>query len=205
MPTSLVEGNSLLAVDIGAVNTRAAYFDVVEGRYRFIGMGQSPTTWGAPVRNTMLGLQLALENLQNLIGKPLMDDEGRLLIPSQPDGSGVDSMVSTLSVGPAIKTLLVGLLPEVSLKSIESLAQTTHTQIVDSISLNDKRRPDEQVDAIVRCSPELVLIAGGVDGGASESIQKILEIIGIAAYLMPESKRPAVCANLPQRPPRAGS
>ncbi len=110
MPTSLVEGNSLLAIDIGAVNTRAAYFDVVEGGYRFIALGQSPTTTGAVVRNIMIGVQLAIENLQTLLGKPLMDDEGRLLIPSQPDGSGVDSMLTTLSVGPAIKTLLVGLL-----------------------------------------------------------------------------------------------
>ena len=192
MPTSLIEGNSLMAIDIGAVNTRAAYFDVVEGRYRFIGMGQSPTTSNAPVRNAMLGVQLAIENLQTIIGKPLMDDEGRLTIPSQPDGSGVDSMVTTLSLGPVIKTMVVGLLPEVSGRSIEKLAQTTYTRVVDSLKLNDPRRIDEQVDAIVRYSPELVLIAGGVDGGASNSIQKLLEVIGLGSYLLPESKRPAV-------------
>ncbi len=192
MPTSLVEGNSLLAIDIGAVNTRAAFFDVVEGRYRFIGMGQSPTTSNAPVRNAMFGVQLAIENLQTMIGRSLMDDEGQLTIPSNPDGSGVDSMVTTLSLGPIIKTLIVGLLPDVSLKSIESLAQTTYTRIVDSIKLNDSRNTGEQVDAIVRYSPELVLIAGGVDGGATHSIQKILEIIGLGAYLLPESKRPVV-------------
>ncbi len=192
MPTSLIEGNSILAVDIGAVNTRATYFDVVEGRYRFIGMGQSPTTSNPPVRNAMLGVQLAIENLQTLIGKPLMDDEGRLTIPSQPDGSGMDSMVTTLSLGSAIKALIVGLLPDVSLKSVESLAQTTYIRVVDSINLNDPRHIDEQVDDIVRHSPELVLIAGGMDGGASHSTQKILEIIGLAAYLLPETKRPAV-------------
>ena len=181
-----------MAIDIGAVNTRAAYFDVVEGRYRFIGMGQSPTTSNAPVRNTMLGVQLAIENLQTIIGKPLMDDEGTLMIPTQPDGSGVDSMVTTLSLGPAIKTLIVGLLPEVSGKSVESLARTTYTRVVDSLNLNDPRRIDEQVDAIVRYSPELVLIAGGVDGGAANSIQKLLEVIGLGTYLLPESKRPVV-------------
>lgn len=192
MPTSLVEGNSLLAVDIGAVTTRAAYFDVVEGHYRFIAMGQSPTTCDAPMKNVALGAQLAIENLQSLIGKPLIDNEGRLTMPSQPDGIGVDSMVTTISAGPAIKTLVVGLLAEVSLRSIESLAQTTYTRIVDVLGLNDQRRPDQQVDAIVRYSPELVLIAGGVDGGATSSIQKVLEIIGLAAYLLPEAKRPAV-------------
>src|SRR5688572_20451291 len=192
MPTSLVEGNSLLAVDIGAVTTRAAYFDVVEGRYLFIAMGESPTTANAPMKNVALGVQLAIENLQSVIGKPLIDSEGRLTMPSQPDGIGVDSMVTTISVGPAIKTLVVGLLADVSLRSIEALAQTTYTRIIDTISLNDQRRPDQQVDAIVRYSPELILIAGGVDGGATSSIQKVLEIIGLAAYLLPEAKRPAV-------------
>jgi hypothetical protein len=192
MPTSIVEGNSLLAVDIGAVNTRAAYFDVVEGGYRFIGMGQALTTAGAPTKNVAIGLQMAIENLQNLIGKALIDNDGRLTMPSQPDGLGVDNLVTTISAGPAVKTLIVGLLPEVSLKSVETLAQSTYTRIIDSIGLNDQRDPDEQVDAIVRLAPELVLIAGGVDGGATFSIQKILEILGLAAYLLPDAKRPAV-------------
>ncbi len=181
-----------MAIEIGAINTRAAYFDVVEGRYRFIGVGQSPTTSNAPVHNAMIGVQLAIENLQNLIGKPLMDEEGRLIIPSLPDGSGVDNMVGTLSVGAAIKTLVVGLLPDVSGKSIESLAQTSYTQIVDSLKLNDPRHMDEQVNAIVQYSPELVLIAGGVDGGASNSILKLLEVIGLGIYLLPDAKRPVV-------------
>lgn len=192
MPTSLVEGNSLLAIDIGAVTTRAAYFDVVEGHYRFIAMGQSQTTSAAPLKNVLLGVQMAIGNLQLLLGKPLIDNEGRLTMPSQPDGIGVDSMVTTISAGPAIKTLVVGLLAEVSLKSIESLAQTTYTRIIDTIGLNDPRRSDQQVDSIVRNTPELVLMAGGMDGGATSSVQKTLEIIGLAAYLLPEAKRPAV-------------
>lgn len=192
MPTSIVEGKSLLAVDIGAVNTRAAYFDVIEGGYRFVGMGQSATTAQPPVRNTMIGIQLAIENLQSMIGKALMNDDGGLIIPSQPDGPGVDHMVTTLSAGPAIKTLLVGLLPDVSLRSIESLAQTTYTRVVDTLKLNDPRRADDQVDAIVRYNPELVLIAGGVDDGATHSIQKILDLLGLGIYLLPEANRPEV-------------
>jgi hypothetical protein len=192
MPASLVDGNSLLAVDVGAVTTRAAYFDIVEGQYRFIGMGQCPTTNFGASRNIVLGVQLAVEHLQNLIGKQLMDDEGRLLIPSQPDGTGVDGMVTTVSAGMPIKTLIVGLLPEVSLKSIEKLAHTTYTRVVDGISLNDTRRLDEQVNAINRHSPELVLIAGGVDGGATYSINNLIEMVGLSAYLMPEGQRPAI-------------
>lgn len=192
MPASLIDGNSLLAVDVGSVTTRAAYFDVVEGQYRFIGMGHCPTTNYGAMRNLVLGVQLAVENLQSLTGKQLMDDEGRLLIPSQPDGSGVDGMVTTFSVGAPLKTLVVGLLPEVSLKSVEKLAQASYARVVDSISLNDPRRLDEQVNAIIRHSPDLVLIAGGVDGGASKSINNLIETIGLSAYLLPDGQRPAM-------------
>jgi ribulose kinase len=109
MPVSLVEGNSLLALDIGSVTTRAAYFDVVEGQYRFIGLGQSPTTLEAPARNIAFGVQAAIEALQTAIGRQLVDENGQLVLPSQPNGTGVDSLCATVSAGEVLKTVLVGL------------------------------------------------------------------------------------------------
>ncbi len=192
MPISLVEGNSLLAVDIGSVNTRVAFFDVVEGKYRFIAMGQARTTANAPTRNVIIGVQHAIQDLQNLIGRTIIDADGRLVIPSQQDGIGVDNLAATVSAGATIRTVVIGLLPDVSLKSVENLAQTTYARVVDTISMNDTRSMNEQIDAIVRYSPELVLVAGGTDGGATQSLEKLLEVLGLAAYLLPESKRPAV-------------
>ncbi|MDX9993000.1 MAG: glutamate mutase L [Anaerolineales bacterium] len=192
MPVSLVEGNSLLAIDIGSVTTRAAYFDVVEGQYRFIGMGSSPTTLAAPDSNVAVGMQAAIESLQFMIDKPLLDENGHLAIPSQPDGIGVDSLCATISAGEALKAVLIGLLPDVSLKSIEKIAQGAGIQIVESFNTNDSRNINEQLDAIFKSSPDLVLIAGGTDGGATYSIQKFLELVGLASYLLPESRRPAL-------------
>jgi hypothetical protein len=37
-----------------------------------------------------------------------------------------------------------------------------------------------------------VILAGGTDGGASRSMLKIIEAVGLACYLMPEEKRPMV-------------
>src|SRR4029078_12872385 len=39
---------------------------------------------------------------------------------------------------------------------------------------------------------DLVVLAGGTDGGASRSIQTMLEAIGLACYLMPLEKRSMV-------------
>lgn len=181
-----------MAIEIGTVNTRAAYFDVIDGSYRFVGMGQIPTTADAPVRNAMIGVQFAIKNLQAVIGKPLMDDEDRLICPAQADGSGVDVIVTTISCGPVVKTMLVGLLADVSLRSVENLALSINTQVVDRIKLDDSRRVEEQVDDFLNKKPDVVLIAGGLNGGSTQFIQKILETIGIAIYLLHTSERPMI-------------
>lgn len=192
MPSSLVDGNSLLAVDVGAANTRAVLFDVVEGEYRFIASGIAPSTAEAPFKDVIEGVRNAVANLQSVLGRNLLDASRGLITPSQANGSGVDGLVVTLSAGSTIKTVIVGLLKDVSLESARRLTSSTYARVVDTIALNDMRKPEQKIDSILRLRPDLVVITGGTDGGASRSIQKILEPIGLASFLLPEEKRPSV-------------
>lgn len=192
MPTSLVEGNSLLAVDVGATTTRAVLFDVVEGVYRFVSIGQAPSTAEAPFKDIGLGVRDAIESIQNTTGRVFLDADRNLVVPAQADGSGVDSFAATLSAGPVIRTAIVGLLSDVSLESARRLAETTYTRIVERIGLNDQRQADGQLDDLLRSRPDLIVLTGGTDGGASRSILKMLDLVGLACYLTPPEKRPAV-------------
>ncbi len=192
MPASLVQGDSLLAVDIGGANTRAVLFDVVEGEYRFLAASSAPSTAEAPVKDVSEGARNAIASLQTTTGRVLLDGERRLITPSQPDGTGVDTFVATISAGPALKTVIVGLLQDVSLESARRLAETTYSRVVDSIGINDHRKPDQQIDRLMRLQPDVVIITGGTDGGASRSIQKMLEPVGLSSYLLAPEKRPAV-------------
>ena len=192
MTSSLVDGNSILAVDVGAANTREVMFDVVEGEYRFVASGTAPSTAEAPFKDVSEGARNAIVNLQTILGKSLLDASRGLITPSQANGSGVDALVVTLSAGAAIRTVVVGLLKDVSLESARRLTESTYARIVETIGLNDPRKPDEQIDSVMRARPDLVVITGGTDGGASRSIQKLLEPIGLASFLLPQEKRPAV-------------
>jgi hypothetical protein len=193
MPASVVQTESILGIDVGAAVTRAVLFDVVEGQYRFVAVGQAPSTAEAPFKNIGLGVREAIRNLQNVTGSLLLGpNDNNLISPSQPDGSGVDAVVATMSAGPAVKTVVVGLLPDVTLQSARRLAETTYSRIVETLDLSDRRKPDQQLDNIVRSRPDLVILTGGTDGGATRSIQKMLEAVGLACYLMPEEKRPMV-------------
>jgi hypothetical protein len=193
MPASLVQTESILAIDVGATVTRAVLFDVVEGQYRFVASGQAPSTAEAPFKDIGIGVREAITNLQNVTGAILLGPhDNNLIAPAQPDGSGVDAVVATISAGPAVKTVVVGLLSDVSVQSARRLAESTYSRVVDTLDLSDHRRPDQQMDSILRSRPDLVVLAGGTDGGASRSIQKMLEAVGLACYLMPLEKRPMV-------------
>jgi hypothetical protein len=191
MPASLVDADSLLAVDVGTVTTRATFFDVVEGHYRFIACGQAPSTAAAPFKDVSEGVRQAIVNLQTITGRKFLADDHRLIVPTQ-EGTGVDIFAATHSAGAAIKTVIVGLLSEVSVESTQRLARTTYSRVVDTIGLNDPRKPEQQIDAILHLRPDLVLIAGGTDEGATRSVERLIETVGLACYLIPEGKRPAV-------------
>ena len=192
MPASLVQTDSLLAVNIGVAVTRAVFFDVVEGEYRLVASASAPSTTEAPFHDVGEGVRSAINNLQTVTGRTLLNADHRLITPFQPDGSGVDAFVATISAGPALKTALVGLLEDVSLGSALRLAEMTYTRVVDSAGLNDHRLADQKIDALLRLQPDVVIITGGTDGGASRSVHKMLEPVGLAGYLLPQEKRPAV-------------
>ena len=192
MPVSLLQDTSLLAVNVGASSTRAVLFDVVEGQYRFIASGQAPSTAEAPFMDISLGVHQAILNLQSVTGKTFLDQNNQLITPVQADGSGVDVFAATLSAGPLLRAVVVGLLSEVSMQSAQRLAETAYLQVTETFGLNDQRKPDEQIDAVLRARPDVIILAGGTDGGASRSVQKIMESVGLACYLMPEEKRPMI-------------
>jgi len=192
MPTSLVQNESILAIEVGTAVTRAVLFDVVEGQYRFLASGQAPSTAEAPFGDIGIGVREAIKNLQNITGSSLLGQDNDLIAPSQPDGTGVDAVVAVISAGSVMRTVIVGLLSDVSVQSARRLAESTYTRVVDSLDLSDQRKPDEQLDAILRSRPDLVILSGGTNGGASRSMLKILEAVGLACYLMPVEKRPMV-------------
>jgi hypothetical protein len=180
-----------MAIDVGSATTRATFFDVVEGHYRFIACGQAATTAAAPYKNIAEGVHQAIVNLEAITGRSFLDANLRLIVPSQ-GGKGVDTIAATLSAGPALKTVVVGLLADVSFESALRLASTTYARVVETIGLNDRRKPEEQIDSLLRQRPDLILVAGGTDGGATRAMQRLLETIGLACYLLLADKRPAL-------------
>ncbi|MEE8567669.1 MAG: glutamate mutase L [Anaerolineales bacterium] len=185
---AILDADTLLAVDVGSVNTRANLFDVVDGRYRLIATGRSPSTVGTPVYDISEGVRMALDKVQTITGRRLVDEAEELIMPVTNEGTGVDVLVATATAGSKVRTILVGLMPGVSLQSIRRLAASSYLEIVGEIGLMDRRREEERIDLIVGARPDLILMAGGTDGGASDSVLQLVETVGVAANLLPGGK-----------------
>lgn len=192
MATSVVDPETLLAIDIGSVHTRAVLFDVVEGRYEVVALGMAPTTAQAPWKDVREGVVQAVEQVQRIVGRALLTAEGELLLGFEGDGGGVDRVVLTLSAGRPLQVICVGALQSISLDSARRLAESTYAEIVRLFHLNDRLRPEERLNQIVLSRPDLILLAGGTDGGAEQSILSLVENVGLAAYLLPAQRKPLV-------------
>jgi hypothetical protein len=192
MAPSSISFDTLLAIDIGETNTRAILFDVVEGSYRFIASGSAPTTIGLPFMNVSEGVRHAMDDLTRISGRRLVGSNERLIMPASGDGAGADAMVIVMSGGPPLSVLITGLLEDVSVESARRLASTTYTKIVDTFSLNDRRKTEARLDAVLELQPDLILVAGGTDGGAGQSTLRMLEPLRLACNLLPAEIRPQI-------------
>jgi hypothetical protein len=191
MSSSIVDAESILAIEVGSVQTRALLLDVVEGQYRFIAAGVSPNTVQAPFNDLSEGVHRAILNLQEISGR-IFFDASTLIIPGQTNGTGVDHLVVVYSAVPDFRMVVTGLLEQVSLESAERLAATTYGRVLEVIGLNDPRRREAQLDAILRAQPHLIILAGGTEMGASRSVMRVAELVLMLCRLLPQDKRPEV-------------
>ncbi len=181
---------SILAVDFGNVLTRGVLIDVVDGVYRLVARAETRSTSGFPVGDVSVALQRVVEQITAVTGRTLVDQNGKIITPEQADRSGVDDFVATASIGRTLRTALVGLVPQVSIASGLRAAAGTYIQIVETLSLDDNRSEEDQLNALVASNPDLIFITGGTEGGAQEPVLGLALVVRLAIKLL--GKKPTV-------------
>jgi hypothetical protein len=120
-------------------------------------------------------------------------------MPATPSGAGVDVFVATTSAGPLARTLLVGLMPGISVASARRLAAACYLDVTGELGLTDRRREDEKLDTIVQARPDLVLIVGGTDGGATQSVMRLVDLVRSGLGLLTDPTPPRIVYSGNQR------
>lgn len=177
--------NSILAVDFGSVHTRAILIDLVEGVYQLVAQAEERTTGGFPIGDVGVGFRRVAQQLTADTGRRLLGDNGAIITPEQMDRSGVDAFIATASIGRPLRTVLIGLTPDMSIASALRAAAGTYVNIVDVISLNDMRSPQDQLNAMIMARPDLLFITGGTEDGARDAVLERAQIVRLALRLLP--------------------
>ncbi len=179
MPKKPEEISVILATDCGSTTTKAILIEKRENSYRLIVRGEAPTTVEAPFEDVTKGVLNAIEEVEELSGRTLID-ENRMIIRPAKGTVGSDIYISTSSAGGGLQMMVAGVVRQMSAQSAERAALGAGAIVMDAIAINDKRLPHEQIERIRRLRPDMILLSGGVDGGTVSHILEMAELINAA-------------------------
>ena len=169
----------IIATDVGSTTTKARFFHKKDGEWRFLVAGEAPTTVEAPYEDVTLGVQNAVREVEELTGHKLLAPEGGIIIPF--DGEkGVDLYCTTSSAGGGLQMMVAGLIKSMTAESANRAALGAGAIVMDVIARDDGRQTYQKIQRIRSLRPDMILMAGGTDGGASQHVMEIAELIKAA-------------------------
>ena len=169
----------ILATDCGSTTTKAILIQFVDGEYRQTYRGEAPTTVEKPFADVTMGVVNSVTEIQELAGRRLVDDEGRIISPAT-DTEGCDIYISTSSAGGGLQMMVAGVIAEMTAASAKRAALGAGSIVMDVIAANDGRRPHDQIQRIRDLRPDMILISGGTDGGTTDKVVQIAELVAPA-------------------------
>ncbi len=171
----------VVATDCGSTTTKAIMLEKKDGHWRQTFRGEAPTTVEEPLADVTMGVTNAVMELQELSGRRLIDDDGKIIRRiSRSDPIGCDAYVSTSSAGGGLQMMVAGVVKEMTAESAKRAALGAGAIVMDTIAGNDRRKPHEQIQRIRELRPDMVLISGGTDGGDQRKVVEIAELIAPA-------------------------
>ena len=171
----------IVATDCGSTTTKAILIQEVDGTYRQTHRGEAPTTVEEPFADVTVGVVNSVTELQELSGRRLVDDQGRIIRrTSTADKDGCDVYISTSSAGGGLQMMVAGVVKEMTAESAKRAALGAGAIVMDTIASNDRRKPHEQIQRIRELRPDMVLVSGGTDGGDSKKVVELAELIAPA-------------------------
>lgn len=169
---------SILATDCGSTTTKAILIEKREEGYRLIVRGEAPTTVEAPFDDVTVGVLNAVEEVQELCGRKLLE-KGKIIRPQKGD-EGVDIYISTSSAGGGLQMMVTGVVRTMTAESAERAALGAGAIVMDTIASNDRRLPHQQIERIRQLRPDMILLSGGIDGGTVKHVVELAELVSAA-------------------------
>ncbi len=175
----------IIATDCGSTTTKSILIEYVDGEYRQTVRGEAPTTVEKPLNDVTRGVVNAVTELEELARLKYNDDSIKFIKDeaiwlTEKEGEGVDAYVSTSSAGGGLQMMVTGVVAKMTGESAERAALGAGAIVMDLIASNDKRANYEKIERIRQLRPDMILMAGGVDGGTTKHIVELAELVAAA-------------------------
>jgi uncharacterized protein (TIGR01319 family) len=170
----------ILATDVGSTTTKARFFHRREGEWRFFVAGEAPTTVEAPYEDVTMGVQNAVREVEELTGHRILAPDGSGIVVPYDGKMGVDLYCTTSSAGGGLQMMVAGLIKMMTAESANRAALGAGAIVMDVIARDDGRQPYQKIQRIRSLRPDMILLAGGTDGGATEHVIELVELIKAA-------------------------
>lgn len=174
----------VVATDCGSTTTKAILFEKKNDGWHATYRGEAPTTVERPLADVTIGAMNAFSELEELSGRKFLspkagtDGEPPFLRRNEGNsGKGIDLYVSTSSAGGGLQMVVAGVVSAMTTESAERAALGAGAIVMDAISIDDGREQHERVQKIRHLRPDIVLIAGGVEGGTVDHPLELAETI----------------------------
>jgi len=169
------ECHVILATDCGSTTTKAILIEKVGAAYRLRLRGEAPTTVEAPFDDVTIGVLSATREVEELTGRQIIRD-GRIATPSS-NGAGVDLYLSTSSAGGGLQMTVVGVVSAMTAESAQRAALGAGAIVMNVVAVDDGRSEHERIETIRHLRPDMILLAGGTDGGTITHVVEMAELL----------------------------
>jgi len=171
----------VLATDCGSTTTKARLFEKTEDGWRATFRGEAPTTVEKPLADVTIGARNAFTEIQEISGRQILNPNETSppfhSRSSEDPNNGIDLYVSTSSAGGGLQMIVAGVVSSMTTESAERAALGAGAIVMDAISIDDGRESHERVAKIRHLRPDIILLAGGVEGGNKNHPIELAETI----------------------------
>lgn len=175
-PTSLI-----LLTDVGSTTTKAVLLapSGPGGAYRLAARADAATTVELPDENVVVGVRRAVSELGRRAVAGLLSpiSRGARL---ELDRSQVRTYLSTSSAGGGLQVMVCGVMRRLTARSAEQAALGAGAIVLDVLAVDDDRTPLERFRAISAARPDMVLVAGGMDGGTPRFVLETCDFLNLS-------------------------
>ncbi len=168
----------ILATDCGSTTTKAILIEKKDGHYRLAARGEAPTTVEAPAEDVTRGVINSIAEIEDITKRKFIRDD-KLIIPREGD-IGADAYISTSSAGGGLQMMVAGVVKEMTAESAQRAALGAGAIVMDVLATNDRRRTFQRIERIRNLRPDMILLAGGTDGGTIRHVVALAEVIEAA-------------------------